>query len=401
METESLATWRENQANDPEAQQYQSKEEKVTSGLETFNKAAAVLSGYDQLWGLAPGTLSAQYAAGIAGGGYAPDDIYGILKDEGFSDDEIRPRTDEDKAAPVTWYLKWATENGVTPGDDVSRYVAEDDRRYYGQRVADINAGIYSDPDPTEETQTVASNAPLGSDEPYVATPKESWYSGIGNALGAAADAIGSLFGGRTAETTTKEAYVVPAAPSEPGASGVDPRTMTTDYTGQKLVDLAQQYIGVPYEHNFPDAKDDPSTTGWDCSSFIHWLADNAGISEEQYPNDPGYVGGGVPVGSHFQWQWAEANDLVVGDTWQDAQPGDAIYFSTDPDRNWCDPANYNGCMNNDASHVALYLGPDPDTGRPLMMHAAAPEVGTVYDYLDTYPYPIMGVVRWMPQQTA
>ena len=49
-----------------------------------------------------------------------------------MTSEEIRPRTEEDKAAPVTWYLKWATENGVTPGEDVGRYVPEDDRRYYG-----------------------------------------------------------------------------------------------------------------------------------------------------------------------------------------------------------------------------------------------------------------------------
>ena len=60
--------WRTAQeAEDPVSEQ----DGKVEQGLETFRKADTILRGYDELWGMAPGTLSAQYAAEIAGGGYA------------------------------------------------------------------------------------------------------------------------------------------------------------------------------------------------------------------------------------------------------------------------------------------------------------------------------------------
>jgi hypothetical protein len=202
---------------------------------------------------------------------------------------------------------------------------------------------------------------------------------GIADTLGGAKDALAKTLG-----FASPEAVTAPKG-SAPGAS------LGVSVEGSAIADLADEYAGVPYVHEFPTAADDPSATGWDCSSFVHWLADKNGISEVQLPNGPGYVGGGVPVGSHFQYQWATANDRTIDPS--EAQPGDIIFFSTDPNREWCDPANYNGCMNNDASHVGVYLGPD-ETGRARMIHAAAPEVGTVFDYLDGYPYPILAYAR-------
>ena len=211
---------------------------------------------------------------------------------------------------------------------------------------------------------------------------------GVAGALGGAVQALGEAVSRiiPTKGPPTPEASYAPMG-SKPGAA------VTSDVTGQQIADLADDFAGVPYVHEFPTAADDPWQTGWDCSSFVKWLADSHGISDNQTPNQPGYVGGGVPTGSHYQWTWANANDRVVGTSWQDAQPGDAIYFNTDPSRERCNPENWNGCMDNDASHVGVYLGLD-DTGRPKMIHAAAPGVGTVYDYLDTYPYPTLGVVR-------
>jgi hypothetical protein len=373
-----------------------------------FQQATDILNTYDQQVGNAPGTSVNQYAQELQGytyqGRQVDDALYSVLSQGGMDDAAIAPPNDKVNGYNrISYYLKWAANNGIPPGEQLDEYRYQDSLNYLGGKVADINNGIYSDYTPATDAPPTTAEGLVSDTNIYAQPEKEApWWQAVGNFLGAAGsvkDTIAGLFGTATAQTTTKEAYMAPASPA-PGQPAIDPRLMTTDLTGQQLIASAQEYVGTNYEHNFPDyPTDDPRQTGWDCSSFIHYMADMAGVSEQQYPNDPGYTGGGVPVGSHFQFQWAEANGLNKGTDLSVAQPGDAIYFATDPNREMCDPANYNGCMNNDASHVGLYLGTDPQTGRPLMMHAAAPGVGTVYDYLDGYPYPILGIVSFLPQQ--
>lgn len=127
---------------------------------------------------------------------------------------------------------------------------------------------------------------------------------------------------------------------------------------GMQIADIADDYIGSPYVlgGNQPG--------GWDCSGFVYFVAQKAGMTD-------------VPMGSHEQYNWAAQNGKLNTDpnSINSLQPGDLIFFDT----------GFSSRGGNNASHVAIYLG----DGK--IIDAANPNDGTrIIDlqvYLGMYPY--------------
>lgn len=149
------------------------------------------------------------------------------------------------------------------------------------------------------------------------------------------------------------------------GSGQVAPGSSNPQTTNQVLTE-AQKFVGVPYVWGgVPGKGVDPwSIPGWDCSGFTYWL-------------DQNYGSGNLPMGSHYQYQYAKDNGMLYTGTGQ-MQAGDAIFFDTG------DRSGGGGNLNA-ASHVAIYLG----GGK--MMHAANESVGTIIsdvsDYVGRYGF--------------
>ena len=127
---------------------------------------------------------------------------------------------------------------------------------------------------------------------------------------------------------------------------------------GHNIVSIAEQYLGTPYVWGgIPGKGDDPSS-GWDCSGFTYWL-------------DQNYGSGNLPMGSHYQYQYAQESGQLFNNTAQ-LQPGDLIFFDT----GWQGGA---GAEMNRAGHVAMYIG------NGQIIHAANPEQGTIISQLSGY----------------
>ncbi|MDQ3125637.1 MAG: NlpC/P60 family protein [Pseudomonadota bacterium] len=143
--------------------------------------------------------------------------------------------------------------------------------------------------------------------------------------------------------------------------------TGTSDPNGSAIVDEAVKYVGVAYNWGaIPGAGSDPWASGWDCSGFVYWL-------------DQNYGGGDVPMGSHYQYQWAADTGRLNQDPSQ-LQSGDLVFFDTGL-------RGGGGAELNGASHVGVYIGDGQ------FIHAANPTDGTLISSLDSYMnmYPYLG----------
>lgn len=141
--------------------------------------------------------------------------------------------------------------------------------------------------------------------------------------------------------------------------AGVTTRPWSTNGSANSAINAAMQYVGVPYVWGgIPGKGDNPWDTGWDCSGFTYWL-------------DQNYGGGQLPMGSHYQYQYAQQTGQLFMDTNQ-LQPGDLVFFNT----GWQGGA---GSELNGAGHVAMYIG----NGK--MIHAANPSQGTIISDFTNY----------------
>lgn len=134
---------------------------------------------------------------------------------------------------------------------------------------------------------------------------------------------------------------------------------MQTDPTNT-VVNMALQYVGqVPYVWGaIPGKGQDPAQTGWDCSGFTYWL-------------DQNYGNGQLPMGSHYQYQYAQQTGQLFTNTAM-LKPGDLVFWDT---------GNYagSGAELNNAGHVGIYIG----NGK--MLHAANPDQDTIVSDFNAY----------------
>ncbi len=149
------------------------------------------------------------------------------------------------------------------------------------------------------------------------------------------------------------------------GGTASPVQTGTSSAIGNQVVQKALEYVGTPYVWGgIPGAGQDPRQTGWDCSGMTYWL-------------DQTYGSGQLPMGSHYQMQYAQQTGKLFNDTSQ-LQPGDLVFWDT---------GNYEGGGHelNNAGHVGIYIG----DGK--MLHAANPSVGTIVsdfnEYLGMYTF--------------
>jgi cell wall-associated NlpC family hydrolase len=130
----------------------------------------------------------------------------------------------------------------------------------------------------------------------------------------------------------------------------------------------AMSFVGTPYVWgSIPGQRDDPRQTGWDCSGMTYWMNQK-------------YGDGSIPMGSHYQYDYA----LRTGKLFQDVsqlQAGDLVFINT----GWQGGA---GAELNQAGHVGIYIG----NGK--MLHAANPQQGTIVSDLSAYG----GVLGYMHQ---
>lgn len=121
--------------------------------------------------------------------------------------------------------------------------------------------------------------------------------------------------------------------------------------TTQAVLAEAQKYIGVRYEWGaIPGRNDDPWQTGWDCSGFTYWLDQRFGT-------------GTLPMGSHYQYQYAVNTGQLYTDISQVA-PGDLLFFDTGNTAGA-------GANLNRAGHVGIAMG------NGNMINAVNPAQGT------------------------
>jgi hypothetical protein len=129
--------------------------------------------------------------------------------------------------------------------------------------------------------------------------------------------------------------------------------------TGNNIVDIAKQFLGVAYSWgSIPGKGQDPWTTGWDCSGMTYWL-------------DQNYGSGSLPQGSHYQYQYAQQTGQLFTDLSQ-LQPGDLVFIDT----GWMGGG---GSELNRAGHVGIYIG------NGQLISAANPNMGTVISPLSGY----------------
>jgi cell wall-associated NlpC family hydrolase len=131
---------------------------------------------------------------------------------------------------------------------------------------------------------------------------------------------------------------------------------------GNAIAGLADDYVGTQYVYG------GKTPSGWDCSGFVSYIAGQEGVSAGQKP-------GGIPDGSHYQYEWAKQRGSLyqVTDVSQ-LHPGDAIFFNTGA----VDDPSVGGNLNQ-ATHVGIYLG----NGK--FIQALNPDQGTVISVLNDY----------------
>lgn len=143
---------------------------------------------------------------------------------------------------------------------------------------------------------------------------------------------------------------------------------------GNRVVDIAKSYVGkVPYVWGgIPGKGQTPWAAGggWDCSGMTYWLDQNYGT-------------GRLPMGSHYQYDYAIRTGQLFTNMNQ-LQPGDLVFIDT----GWQGGA---GANLNRAGHVGMYAG------NGMMVHASSPGVGTILSPLANYNqggYRILGAMH-------
>ena len=157
----------------------------------------------------------------------------------------------------------------------------------------------------------------------------------------------------------------MPATIQRGGQQGDADPTITN-----QVLSVAKSYVGViPYVWGgVPGKGVDPiAFGGWDCSGFTYWL-------------DQNYGNGDLPMGSHYQYQYAIDTGQLFTDLNQ-LQPGDIVFIDT----GWYGGAG--GDMNA-AGHVGIYAG------NGMMIHAANEDVGTIISPLSGYNGQILGAMH-------
>ena len=137
------------------------------------------------------------------------------------------------------------------------------------------------------------------------------------------------------------------------------PTVPRTSFGNNWVVQQAMQYVGTPYAWGaIPGKGADPRQTGWDCSGMTYWLDQNYGTGQ-------------LPMGSHYQYQYAQQTGQLFNDVNQ-LQPGDLVFWDTG---NMAGA----GAELNRAGHVAVYIG------NGQILHAANPSQGTIVSDLNSY----------------
>lgn len=171
--------------------------------------------------------------------------------------------------------------------------------------------------------------------------------------------------------------YLQHGANTQSGFQAIDIRTAlgmgvggtgSTDPTGNNVVQIALSYVGkVPYIWGgIPGKGQTPFDAGggWDCSGFTYWLDQNYGTGQ-------------LPMGSHYQYQYAVDSGKLFTDPSQ-LQAGDLVFFDTGN-------MEGGGAELNRAGHVAMYIGDGQ------IVQAANPSQGTIVssleDYMNMYAY--------------
>lgn len=139
--------------------------------------------------------------------------------------------------------------------------------------------------------------------------------------------------------------------------ANVTTRPWSTNGNANPAINAVMQYLGSPYVWGGIPGKGDPGGN-WDCSGLTYWV-------------DQNYGNGSLPMGSHYQYDYAQKTGQLFSDTNQ-LQPGDLVFFNT----GWQGGA---GSELNGAGHVAMYIG----NGK--MIHAANPSQGTIISDFASY----------------
>lgn len=153
---------------------------------------------------------------------------------------------------------------------------------------------------------------------------------------------------------------------------GTNPGYSWATPSAQSIINTAQQYVGVQYVWGgIPGKGQNPWDTGWDCSGMTYWL-------------DQNYGNGNLPMGSHYQYQYAQQSGQLFTNMNQ-LQPGDLVFINT----GWQGGA---GAELNAAGHVGMYIG----NGK--MIHAANAQQGTIISDLAAYQQGGMQILGAMHQ---
>lgn len=184
----------------------------------------------------------------------------------------------------------------------------------------------------------------------------QNWDMAIRGYLGFGTDALG----------TTDQAYLarvnqyrqqINSTASAPGGFGGG--AVPSGAGANNIVQLATQFVGkVPYVWGGIPGKGQSPYGGWDCSGFTYWL-------------DQNYGNGALPMGSHYQFQYAQRTGQLFSNMAM-LQPGDLIFI----DSGWQGGA---GANLNRAGHVAMYAG------NGMIVHAANAQEGTILSPLSRY----------------
>jgi cell wall-associated NlpC family hydrolase len=152
--------------------------------------------------------------------------------------------------------------------------------------------------------------------------------------------------------TSTGGRVLVTNAPNVGSRPGEDPDAL-------RVVEVANSYVGqVPYVWGAIPGKGQDPSGGWDCSGMTYWL-------------DQNYGSGQLPMGSHYQYAYAQDTGKLFTDL-ANLQPGDIVFIDT----GWQGGAGGNL---NPAGHVGIYAG----NGK--LINAANSAQGTVIVPLNSY----------------
>jgi cell wall-associated NlpC family hydrolase len=156
--------------------------------------------------------------------------------------------------------------------------------------------------------------------------------------------------GGRLQAAVQNLKYVTnaPKPGSRPQEAGV----------ASEVIKVADSFVGnVPYVWGGIPGKGE-TPTGWDCSGMTYWL-------------DQNYGNGQLPMGSHYQYQYAQETGQLFTDMAQ-LQPGDIVFIDT----GWMGGA---GAELNRSGHVGIYAG------NGQLINALNPDAGTVIEPLTDF----------------